>query len=127
MFNDYINFTVNFEIICPKCGPKLQKIKKNGHDIKLTGKPQIFYCKICNKSFFAHTSWIFKEFTNLVIEKVVDSLFIDNLDPKSISKIMGISSSTITKIRYQCFDLLSKKFLLYDQRLKMLKNLKIFH
>jgi transposase-like protein len=109
MFHDYINLTVDFEIICPNCGVKRQKIKKNGHDIKLEGKPQIFYCKTCSKSFFAHTSWIFKKFTNLIIEKVVNSLFIDNLDPKSISKIIGISSSTITKIRYQCFDLLSKK------------------
>jgi transposase-like protein len=126
MFHDYINLTVNFEIICPNCGPKLQKIKKNGHDIKLTGKPQIFYCKICNKSFFTHTSWIFKEFTNLIIEKVVNSLFIDNLDPKSISKILGISSSTITKIRYQCFNLLSKKVSIIRseaQNVKKLENL----
>ena len=109
IINDFINVTVNFEIICPNCGPKDQKIKKNGHDVKLEGKPQIFYCNNCNKSFFAHTSWIFKEFTSLVIEKVITGLFIENLSPKSISKMFGLSSSLISKIRYQCFNLLKQK------------------
>ena len=43
IINDFINFTATFEILCPNCGLKNKKIKKNGHDVKLKGSPQIFY------------------------------------------------------------------------------------
>ena len=109
IINDFINLAVTFEILCPHCGPKEKNIKKNGHDVKLKGNPQIFYCKNCKKSFFSHTSWIFKEFTNLVIDEVIEDLFINNLSPKSISKKYHVSSSFISNIRYQCFNVLKSK------------------
>ena len=109
IINDLINLTATFEILCPKCGPNNRNIKKNGHDVKLKEQPQIYFCKNCKKSFFAHTSWIFNEFTTLVIDKVINGLFIDNISPKSISKMLGISSSLVSKIRYQCFNLLKQK------------------
>lgn len=109
MINDFINVAVTFEILCPKCGPKNKNIKKNGHDVKLKGDPQIFYCNVCHKSFFAHTSWIFQKFTKLVIEKVIEDLFINNLSPKEISKRLDVSPSFITSIRYQCFNILKLK------------------
>ena len=87
IINEFINVAVDFEIICPQCGPKKHKIKKNGHDTKLEGDPQVFYCYRCKKHFFPHTSWIFKEFTNLILEDVMNSLFVDNLSPKSVSKM----------------------------------------
>ena len=87
MINEFINITVDFEIICPHCGQKEYKIKKNGHDTKLEDKFQVFYCYKCSKHFFPHISWIFKEFTSLVLEDVMESLFKDNLSPKSISRM----------------------------------------
>ena len=109
IFSDFINVTVDFEIICPNCGPKYQNIKKNGHDSKLIGNPQFFFCKTCLQSFFPHTSWIFKEFTNLIVENIIDQLFIENLSPKAVARNYDVSQSLISKIRYQCFDILAKK------------------
>ena len=123
ILNDFINVTVTFEILCPNCGPNNKNVKKNGHDVKLNGKPQIFYCKNCKKCFFAHTSWVFKEFTTLVVEKVVEDLFINNLMPKTISKKLGVSPAFITKIRYQCFNIL--KYKIDSIRLKAKSGMKL--
>ena len=109
IINDFINLTVTFEILCPKCDPKGINIKKNGHDIKLKNNPQIFYCKICKKCFFSHTSWVFKEFTGLVVEQVMEDLFVEGICPKAISKKLNISSSLVTNIRYHCFNVLKRK------------------
>ena len=109
IINDFINLTVIFEILCPKCGPKGINIKKNGHDVKLKDNTQIFYCKICKKCFFSHTSWVFKEFTGLVVEQVMEDLFVEGISPKAISKKLNISSSLVTNIRYHCFNVLKRK------------------
>ena len=124
IINDLINLTATFEILCPNCGPNNRNIKKNGHDVKLKEQPQIYFCKNCEKSFFAHTSWIFKEFTGLVVDKVINGLFIDKLSPKSISKIFGMSSSLVSKIRYQCFNLLKCKVSIIRSEAKNVKKFK---
>ena len=118
MLNEFINITLNFEIICPKCGPKKHKIKKNGHDYNVEGNPQFFKCKQCNSSFYPHTSWIFKEFTALVLENVMKCLFVDSLSVKSVANKFNVSQSLISKIRYQCFDLLKKKVEYYQTAFK---------
>ena len=53
VINDFINFSVNFEIICPNYEPKLYQIKKNGYNIKLKGKQQIFLCKTYKNLFLS--------------------------------------------------------------------------
>ena len=109
IINDLINLTATFEILCPNCGPKNRNIKKNGHDVKLKERPQIYFCKSCKIHFFSHTSYIFSEFSGLVIEKVLDDLFVEGITPKAISKKYNISSSLVTNIRYHCFNILKRK------------------
>ena len=109
IINDLIKLTVTFEILCPNCGPNNKNIKKNGHDKKSKENPQIYFCKTCKKCFFPHTSWIFKEFSDLVVENVLDDLFVEGISPKAISKKLHVSSSFVTNIRYQCFNLLKQK------------------
>lgn len=122
ILNEFINVTVDFAIICPQCGPERQKLKKNGHDTKLQGKPQVFHCKRCKKSFFAHTSWVFKEFTNLILEQVMDCLFVKKLSPKSVADKFKVSQSLISRIQYSCSQLLEKKIEYYRSELKTLSE-----
>lgn len=122
--NEFINVTVDFEIICPRCGPERHKIKKNGHDTKLEANPQVFYCYRCQKHFFPHTSWIFKEFTTIILEDVMKCLFIDNLSPKSVANKYNISQSLVSKIRFNCFNLLKKKIDFYKSELNLMSDLK---
>lgn len=121
---DFINVTVDFQILCPECGPNTKKIKKNGHDTKLKDKPQVFYCHTCNIYFFPHTSWIFKEFTNLVIEDVIEHLFMNNLTPKAVATIAGVSQSMISTIRHHCQSLIEAKINLIKLEAKGLNKLK---
>ncbi|MFV2014523.1 MAG: DDE-type integrase/transposase/recombinase, partial [Candidatus Heimdallarchaeota archaeon] len=121
---DFINVTVDFQILCPECGPNTKKIKKNGHDIKLKGKPQVFYCHNHKIYFFPHTSWIFKEFTNLVIENVIEHLFINNLTPKAVATIASVSQSMISTIRHHCQSLIEAKIALVKAGAKEFDKLK---
>ena len=107
--NEFINVTVDFHIYCPDCGPENVKFKKDGHDTKVNGCPQKFKCNICGGYFYPHTSWLFKQFTNIIISDIVDFLFVENLQPKAIAKMLDISDSLISKIKYQCFDVLYNK------------------
>lgn len=109
IINDFINVTVNFKILCPNCGPNNINIKKNGHDVKLKGRPQIYHCKTCKIHFFAHTSWIFTEFTELIIEQIMEDLFVEGLAPKAVSKKFNVSSSLVSNVRYHCFNILKQK------------------
>jgi len=124
LLNEFINVTVDFEIICPQCGPKNQKIKKNGHDVKAEGRPQFFYCHNCEDSFYPHTSWIFKEFTTLILEDVMECLFIDNLSSKAVAKKFNISQSLVSKIQYSCFNLLKGKIEYYRLEANKLSEIK---
>ena len=85
--SEFINVSVDFEIICPVHGPKCNEIVKNGFDRKVKGNPQLFLCKKKKKSFYPHTSWIFVQFTALIIEVILDRLFVENLSPKAIARI----------------------------------------
>ena len=100
IINDFINLTVTFEILCPNCGPDNKNIKKISHDKKLKEKPQIYFCKTCKKYFFPHTSWIFKEFSDSVLEIVLEDLCVEGISPKAISKKLNVSPSFVTNIRY---------------------------
>jgi len=109
IINDFINLTVTFEILCPNCGPDNINIKKNGHDKKLKEEPQVYVCNICKKYFFPHTSWIFSNFSDLVVEEIMNDLFIEGISPKAISKKLHVSPSFVTNIRYQSFNILKRK------------------
>ena len=109
IINDFINLTVTFEILCPNCGPDNINIKKNGHDKKLKDHPQVYVCNICKKYFFSYTSWIFSKFSDLVVEEIMNDLFVDGISPIAISKKLHVSPSFVTNIRYQCFNVLKRK------------------
>ena len=109
VINDLINVSVNFKILCPKCGPKNINMKKNGHDAKLKGNPQVYYCKTCKIHFFAHTSWLFTKFSELVIEDVMKDLFVECLSPKAVSNKYNVSPALVSNIRHHCFNILKHK------------------
>ena len=66
---------VEFEVLCPKCGPKRKNHKKNGFDRNHSKKPQLFNCNRCFSSFYAHTSWLFSQLSEVLLERIVTDLF----------------------------------------------------
>ena len=49
-------------------------------------------------------------------------LFVDNLSPKSVTNKCNISQSLVSKIRYNCFNLLSKEIEYYKSEMNSLSN-----
>ncbi|MHA1784511.1 MAG: hypothetical protein ACTSVY_15895 [Candidatus Helarchaeota archaeon] len=71
---------------------------KNGHDTSVKGRPQYFYCKDCNISFYAHTSASFQE-VELQLQENLFRFFVNgkfNVD--GLRVILNCSDATISKI-----------------------------
>ena len=94
----FIKTSIEFEIFCPTCGPKKRNIKKNGPDKNHSARPQFFFCKRCNQSFYAHTSWVFEVLAKIEFERIIVSLFEERIKPKAVAAMYGVSASLISKI-----------------------------
>ncbi|MHA1169544.1 MAG: hypothetical protein ACTSRU_17090 [Candidatus Hodarchaeales archaeon] len=111
---------VEFPVYCPECGPDNVKIKKNGLDNNHADHPQLFYCKKCRKSFYTHTSWVFKVLAEIEFERIINSLFEDKLRPKAVAKIYQVAPSLISKILNHCKEVLDQKLLKLASRREQL-------
>jgi len=107
--NKFMNLTVEFPILCPRCGFQSNNLKKNGHDKKIQGHPQVFSCKTCRSHFYPHTSFIFKEFTEIVIERALKFLYVEKYSASAVAELCGASKSTISKLQHHCTELLNYK------------------
>ena len=109
LLNELMNLTVEFPILCPQCGLNFTNLKKNGHDRKVQGHPQVFKCKTCKSHFYPHTSWLFKEFTEIIIERALKYLYVDKYSASAVSELCGTSKSTISKLQHHCTELIEYK------------------
>ena len=118
----FINFSVDCLVFCPICGTKHQKIKKNGHDWLKSGKMQKFRCKVCSADFYPHTSFIFKELMKIIIDRLIKSLYLENLSPKATAELYGVSQSTISRIAHHCKEIVNYRLLKVQQERAKLMN-----
>jgi len=102
MLEPFLKASVEFQVWCPKCGPNWNCIKKDGFDKKHSAQPQLFYCNRHKINFYAHTSWVCTQLTEITFERIVSDLFERRLDAKAVSVIHDISPSIISQIR-NCF------------------------
>ena len=105
----FLKASVEFEIYCPKCGPFRHNIKKNGFDTNHSASPQLFYCKRHKIHFYAHTSWVFTQLSEVVFERIVSDLFEKKLNAKSVATIHKVSPGLISQIRYHFTETLDWK------------------
>ena len=96
----FLKASVEFPIWCPKCGPNRNYLKKNGCDTNHSAHPQLFFCKRHQIHFYAHTSWIFSQLSEIVFERIISDLFEKRLDAKSVATIHEVSPSLISQIRH---------------------------
>lgn len=118
----FLKASVEFIIWCPKCGPFRNCIKKNGFDTNHSACPQLFFCKRHKIHFYAHTSWIFTQLSEIVFERIVSDLFEKQLDAKSVATIHGISPSLISQIRHHFTQALDWKLNQLAQRRELLQQ-----
>ena len=100
---------VEFPIWCPKCGPFRQSLKKNGFDRNHAAQPQLFYCKRHHLHFYAHTSWICQQLSEIVFERIVSDLFEHQLPAKAVAVLHQVSPSLISQIQHHFREALTWK------------------
>lgn len=89
---------IEFRVFCPLCGPKCIKIKKNGFDLDHKDQPQLFYCKSCEISFYAHTSWVPHQISKLIFTLIAKELTKDKIRVKQLAKKFQMSPSVLSHI-----------------------------
>jgi transposase-like protein len=100
--NDAVDeFTV--PIYCPNRskGCKSEDIKKNGHDYSVKGNPQWFYCKACEKQFYAHTSSWFIEFQDQLKATFTKLFDRGHYNVREIKAELKCSNSTASRLLIQ--------------------------
>lgn len=119
----FLKASVEFAIWCPKCGPFRNYLKKNGFDTNHSACPQLFFCKRHQIHFYAHTSWIFTQLSEIVFERIISDLFEKQLDAKAVATIHDISASLISQIRHYFTQALNWKLDQLAQRRELLQQL----
>lgn len=118
----FLKASVEFNVYCPKCGPRYNYLKKDGFDGKHSAHPQLFYCKRHHMNFYAHTSWLFKQLSEVVFERIVFDLFERRLDQKAVATIHQISPSLISQIRNYFTQALNWKLVQLAQKRQALQQ-----
>jgi len=118
----FLKASVEFAVYCPKCGPFRHYLKKNGFDTNHSAVPQLFFCKRHNIHFYAHTSWIFTQLTEIVFERIISDLFEKRLDAKAVAILHNISPSLISQIRHYFSQALNWKLAQLAQKRELLQQ-----
>ena len=117
----FLKASVEFAIWCPKCGPFRHYLKKNGFDTNHSARPQLFFCKRHQIHFYAHTSWIFTQLSEIVFERIISDLFEKQLPAKAVATIHRISPSLISQIRHYFTQALNWKLALLAHKRELLR------
>ena len=118
----FLKASAEVEILCPKCGPTRRKIKKNGPDTNHTEKLQLFFCNRCQISFYAHTSWVFTQLSNVLLERIVHDLFEERLTPKAVATVHKVSPTLISLIRHHFREALEQKLAILAKKRRRLQQ-----
>ena len=118
----FLKAFVEFEVLCPKRGPRRKNHKKNGFDKDHSKIPQLFFCKRCRSSFYAHTSWLFTQLSDVLLERIVHDLFEERLAPKAVAAVHHVSPSLISSIRHHFREALEQKLAILAERRARLRQ-----
>lgn len=118
----FLKASVEFPVWCPKCGPNRNYLKKNGFDWNHSSHPQLFFCKRHKMHFYAHTSWICTQLSEIIFERIVSDLFEKRLSAKAVATRHQISPSLISQIRHHFTQTLEWKLQQLAQKREILQN-----
>jgi len=92
----HIKYSIEFDILCPVNGCK--NIKANGFDTKFTHAVQFYKCTVHRRSFYAHTSWLMKKLSEIVIQRILLLTFTGSISGNDIAERYNLSASTLSKL-----------------------------
>lgn len=99
---DHLSYSVEYQILCPRGG--CTDIKMNGHDYKHKKPVQLFFCRKHNCSFYAHTSWIIIQITTILLQRIIEGLFLNNITATALAKQYRVSDAFISNLVNHCQD-----------------------
>lgn len=88
--------SIEFNILCPVSGCK--KIKANGFDNKFDHPVQFYKCKIHERTFYAHTSWLMKQLAEIVIRRILLLIFAGSTPGVDVAERYNLSASTVSNL-----------------------------
>lgn len=91
-----LNYSITYPIYCPK--NRCKNLKKNGFDHNHSQNPQWFKCKKHGNSFYAHTSWVISMLTEIIVNRILKSLFTGKAPASTLADDYNISASVITSL-----------------------------
>ena len=92
-----LKYSISFRILCPIAS--CEEIKKNGFDFNHSQKPQWFKCKIHKVSFYAYTSWLMLQLTEIIIQRIIVALLTGKTPATSLANQYSIAQSSISRDR----------------------------
>ena len=88
--------SIEFTILCPVSGCK--EIKANGFDYKFEQPVQFYKCKRHRRVFYAHTSWLMVKLSEIIIQRILLSIFTGCIPGNDIADRYRLSNSTLSKL-----------------------------
>lgn len=87
---------IQFDILCPVSGCK--EIKANGFDDNFAYPVQLYKCKGHGRSFYAHTSWLMKKLSEIIIQRILLLVFAGNIPGTQLAERYNLSASTLSNL-----------------------------
>lgn len=94
--------SIEFDILCPVSGCK--SIKANGFDYHLKEPVQTYKCKIHERYFFAHTSWLMVKLTEIIIERILLAVFSSSTPGIELAERYNLSAPILSRLVVNCED-----------------------
>ena len=88
--------SIQFDILCPVSGCK--EIKANGFDDNFSFPVQFYKCKEHRRSFYAHTSWLMKKLSEIIIQRILLLVFAGSVPGTHIAERYNLSASTLSNL-----------------------------
>ncbi|MCE7736997.1 MAG: DDE-type integrase/transposase/recombinase [Candidatus Heimdallarchaeota archaeon] len=88
--------SIQFNILCPVSGCK--EIKANGFDNNFTFPVQFYKCKVHRRTFYAHTSWLMKKLSEIIIQRILLLVFAGSVPGTHLAERYNLSASTLSNL-----------------------------
>ncbi len=87
---------IQFDVLCPIS--RCKEIKANGFDYNFDHPVQLYKCKVHGRSFYAHTSWVMKKLSEIIIQRILLLVFAGNVPETQLSERYNLSASTLSNL-----------------------------
>lgn len=123
LLEPHIKYSIEFDILCPING--CDTIKANGFDTKFSPPVQFYKCKVHNRTFYAHTSWVMKKLTEIIIQRIIIKSFSSSVSGMEIAERYNLNVSTLSRLLNKSEEYVDLVIGKINQQKEKLKNLSL--